>query len=189
MSASATNSPSRWRSLRNNALLIGVAVLITLLIRIFVAESRFIPSESMEPTLWPGDRIVVEKITYRQRSPQPGDIVVFYTPPLLQTLGYRADQALIKRVIATAGDTVAVHDGQVWVNDRPLEEPYIAEPPFYTLSPVTVPENMLFVMGDNRNHSNDSHIWGFLPLENVIGRAIACYWPLNHAGKISSPAA
>lgn len=86
MSASATNSPSRWRSLRNNALLIGVAVLITLLIRIFVAESRFIPSESMEPTLWPGDRIVVEKITYRQRSPQAGDIVVFYTPPLLQAL-------------------------------------------------------------------------------------------------------
>lgn len=72
MSASATNSPSRWRSLRNNALLIGVAVLITLLIRIFVAESRFIPSESMEPTLWLGDRIVVEKITYRQRSPQQG---------------------------------------------------------------------------------------------------------------------
>lgn len=189
MSASATNSPSRWRSLRNNALLIGVAVLITLLIRVFVAESRFIPSESMEPTLWPGDRIVVEKITYRQRSPQRGDIVVFYTPPLLQTLGYRADQALIKRVIATAGDTVAVHDGRVWVNDRPLEEPYIAEPPVYTLPPVTVPENMLFVMGDNRNHSNDSHIWGFLPLENVIGRAIACYWPLSHAGKISSPTA
>lgn len=186
MSASATNSPSRWQALRNNALTIGVALLITLLIRAFVAESRFIPSESMEPTLWPNDRIVVEKITYRWRSPERGDIVVFYTPPLLQTMGYKADQALIKRVIAIAGETVAVHDGHVWINDRPLEEPYITEPPSYTLPPMTVPEGMLFVMGDNRNHSNDSHIWGFLPTQNIIGRAIACYWPLNHAGLLAS---
>ncbi len=181
MSSSAPEASTRWQSLKANFLLMAIAVLLTLLVRFFVAESRFIPSESMEPTLWPGDRIVVEKITYRQRPPQAGDIVVFYTPPLLERMGYGHDQALIKRVIATAGDTVAVHDGQVWVNDRPLTEPYTTEAPVYTMPPLTVPANALFVMGDNRNHSNDSHIWGFLPMENVIGRAIACYWPLSHA--------
>ncbi|XFA73503.1 signal peptidase I [Thermosynechococcaceae cyanobacterium Okahandja] len=188
MSSSATETPpsSRWQSLKANIGLIAVAVVLTLLVRFFVAESRFIPSESMEPTLWPGDRIVVEKLTYRHRPPQRGDIVVFYTPPLLETMGYRSDQALIKRVIATAGDTVAVKEGRVWVNQQPLEEPYIAEAPVYTMPPLTVPPNTLFVMGDNRNHSNDSHIWGFLPVENVIGRAIACYWPPHHAGRLGA---
>lgn len=187
MGSSVTQSspPSRWQSLKANILLIVVAILLTLLVRFFVAESRYIPSESMEPTLWPGDRIVVEKITYRHRPPQVGDIVVFYTPPLLEAMGYSRNQALIKRVIATAGDTVAVENGQVWVNNRPLQEPYTAEPPTYTMPPLTVPANTLFVMGDNRNHSNDSHVWGFLPVKNVIGRAIACYWPLNHARVLS----
>jgi signal peptidase I len=178
--------PSRWRKVwkaqRDNILTIVIAMLLAVIIRGFVAESRYIPSPSMVPTLYPGDRIVVEKLSYRVRSPQPGDVVVFRPPNRLQLAGYAADQAFIKRVIAVAGQTVQVHQGRVYVDRVPLSEPYIAEPPAYEMPLVKVPDGMLFVMGDNRNNSNDSHVWGFLPLENVIGRANIRFWPPGQAG-------
>jgi signal peptidase I len=177
-----------WKSQRDNILTIVIAMLLAVIIRGFVAESRYIPSPSMVPTLYPGDRIVVEKLSYRMRSPQAGDVVVFRPPNRLQSAGYAADQAFIKRVIAVAGQTVQVHQGRVYVDRVPLREPYIAEPPAYEMSLVTVPEGMLFVMGDNRNNSNDSHVWGFLPLENVIGRANIRFWPPGQAGFLEGEA-
>jgi signal peptidase I len=186
----SAEQPSRWqqvwKSQRDNILTILIAMILAVIIRGFVAESRYIPSPSMVPTLYPGDRIVVEKLSYRMRSPQAGDVVVFRPPNRLQSAGYAADQAFIKRVIAVAGQTVQVHQGRVYVDRVSLSEPYIAEPPAYEMPLVTVPDGMLFVMGDNRNNSNDSHVWGFLPLENVIGRANIRFWPPGQAGFLES---
>lgn len=175
-----------WQSQKGNLLLIVMALGLALLLRFWIAESRYIPSESMEPTLRPGDRIVVEKISYYQHSPQAGDIVVFQPPPYLQAFGYKPDQAFIKRVIGLPGQRVEVNQGKVYVDGLPLTEPYIAEPPNYELPPVIVPERSFFVMGDNRNNSNDSHVWGFLPEDSLLGRAAFCYWPLEHWGPIKS---
>ncbi len=175
---------SGWQRWRENLQIIGIALLLALLIRTFVAEPRVIPSDSMYPTLVVNDRLVIEKVSHWFRPLQRGDIVVFEPPPQLQSLGYSRDQAFIKRAIAFPGDTVQVHQGQVYVNDQPLVEPYIAEAPQYELPKVSVPANALFVMGDNRNNSNDSHVWGFLPAQNAIGRAWWRFWPLDRLGPV-----
>jgi signal peptidase I len=126
---------------------------------------------------------VIEKVGYKFHPPDKGDIIVFQPPEILRLIGnFEKSQAFIKRAIAKAGETVAVKNGIVYVNEQPLIENYIAAPPEYELIPVTVPEGQLFVMGDNRNNSNDSHVWGFLPTENVIGRAVFRFWPLERIG-------
>ena len=138
----------------------------------------------MIPTLHTGDRLVVEKVSYHFHPPKTGDIVVFEPPEQLQSLGYRKDQVFIKRIIGKPGDLVRVNNSKVYINDRPLSEDYIAEPPDYQLVSVKVPEAEFFVMGDNRNDSNDSHIWGFLPKQNIIGRAIFRFWPFDRIGSV-----
>lgn len=178
---SATLTRKAWRE---NAQILLLAVILAMLIRAFVAEPRYIPSDSMVPTLRVGDRLVVEKVSYHIRPPQLGDIIVFDPPPQLQLQGYAKDQAFIKRIIATPGQTVAVKNGHVVVDDRPLDEPYIAAAPEYAWGPQAVPADAFFVMGDNRNNSNDSHIWGFLPRENIIGRAWLRFWTFDRFGWI-----
>lgn len=175
-----------WRSQKENLKTLLIALVLALLIRGVVAEPRFIPSISMEPTLAVGDRLVVEKLSYRFHPPRVGEIVVFHPPAVLQAVGYGADQAFIKRVIAGPGQVVQVHNGQVYVDNQPLMEGYIAEAPHYELGPVQVPEHALFVMGDNRNNSNDSHVWGFLPEANVIGRATFRFWPPGKLGPVQT---
>ncbi|MEL6578504.1 MAG: signal peptidase I [Cyanobacteria bacterium J06621_12] len=174
-----------WRNIKENTITVAVALTLALIIRIFIAEPRYIPSESMSPTLETGDRLVIEKVGYKFQPPERGDIIVFQPPEMLRLIGnFDKSQAFIKRAIAKSGETVAVKDGVVYVNDQPLSEDYIAAPPDYELIPVTVPEGQLFVMGDNRNNSNDSHIWGFLPTENVIGHAVFRFWPLERIGTV-----
>jgi signal peptidase I len=187
--SSATSSPNPeksnfWQKLRENGQTVIIALVLAFIIRTFIAEPRYIPSNSMYPTLETGDRLVVEKISYRFHPPVKGDIVVFEPPAQLILQGYDRTQAFIKRTIATAGQTVAVKNGIVYVDDRPLKEKYIAESPKYNLETVRVPENSIFVMGDNRNNSNDSHIWGFLPQQNAIGHAVFRFFPLNRIGKV-----
>lgn len=178
-----------WRQGRESLQILVMALILALLIRIFVAEPRYIPSDSMLPTLQVGDRLIVEKISYHLHPPTIGEIVVFEPPQPLQTQlqlqGYGRDQVFIKRVIGESGQLVNVENGKVYINQKPLEENYIAEPPNYQWGPKQVPEHQLFVMGDNRNNSNDSHIWNFLPQQNVIGRAFFRFWPLNRIGFIS----
>ena len=171
-----------WRTQKENLQLVVLALCLALLIRTFVAEPRYIPSDSMLPTLEMGDRLVVEKISSHFRPPVTGDIVVFGPPQQLQILGYAKDQAFIKRIIGEPGQIVSVANGKVYVNSEPLQEDYIAEPPAYDWGPQRVPDEEFFVMGDNRNDSNDSHIWGFLPKQNIIGRARFRFWPLNRSG-------
>ena len=171
-----------WRIQKENLQLILIALCLALLIRTFVAEPRYIPSDSMLPTLEKGDRLVVEKISDRFHPPTTGDIIVFEPPEKLQVLGYAKDQAFIKRVIGEPGQIVAIANHQVYLNGEPLKENYIAEPPAYQWGAMQVPEGEFFVMGDNRNDSNDSHVWGFLPRKNIIGRARFRFWPLNRLG-------
>lgn len=173
-----------WKSAWENTQIVVIALVLAFVIRAYIAEPRYIPSDSMFPTLETGDRLVVEKLSYRFHPPQTGDIVVFEPPVQLQLQGYDKGQAFIKRVIGTPGHVVAVQKGIVYIDNQPLEEDYTFEPPNYNLLPVKVPEGKLLVMGDNRNNSNDSHVWGFLPETNVIGRAVWRFWPLNRLGGI-----
>jgi signal peptidase I len=123
----------------------------------------------MNPTLQNGEYILVNRLAYKTGQPERGDIIVFSFP---------ADegQDLIKRVIGLPGETVKIGDGIVTINGQKLREPYIAQDPLY-YGEWTVPEGYLFVLGDNRNDSRDSHQWGLLPLENVIGKSVVIYWP------------
>lgn len=124
---------------------------------------------SMNPTLQNGEYILVNRLAYKAGQPARGDIIVFSFP---------ADegQDLIKRVIGLPGEIVKIGDGTVIINGRVLHEPYIAQDPIY-FGEWTVPEGYLFVLGDNRNDSRDSHQWGLLPVENVIGKSVLIYWP------------
>ncbi|HUG33464.1 MAG TPA: signal peptidase I [Anaerolineales bacterium] len=124
---------------------------------------------SMNPSLANGEYILVNKLAYRLGEPARGDIVVFSFP-------LDPEQDLIKRVIGLPGETVSIQNGQVSVNGDLLEEPYIAASPLYNGTWV-VTDGQLFVLGDNRNESKDSHEWGLLPMENIIGRAVLIYWP------------
>ena len=153
-----------------------LAVLLSLAIRTYVAEARWIPSESMLPTLRIGDHLIIEKISYKFGAIDRGDIVVFKAPP-----ASHLEEVMIKRVIALPGETVSIKDGVVYINGNPLEEPYELEKPREDFEPVTVPENSIFVMGDNRNNSFDSRFWGVLEKDLVIGKAFARYYPLGSA--------
>ncbi len=181
----ATESPQSnyWKNqFLENLKIVTLALIVALLLRVFVAEPRFIPSDSMVPTLEIGDRLVIEKVSYRLHAPDFGDIIVFDPPQQLQQLGYSKDQAFIKRIIGQPGQIIEIKDGIVYRDQQPLTEPYIAEPPEYAWGPAEVPENQYFVMGDNRNDSNDSHVWGFLPRTQIIGRASFRFWPLDRVG-------
>ena len=167
-------------------------IAIALIIRWQVVEPRWIPSGSMLPTLQIKDKILVEKLTPKiisnsNLSKLKNKIVVFNVPNQLIKAGYDADTALIKRVIGVPGDKVEVKEGNLYLNDV-VQDKYISDKNInYSTGPFIVPEKSLWVMGDNRNNSMDSHVWGFLPYKKIIGKAIFRYWPLNKIGPISFP--
>jgi signal peptidase I len=155
-----------------------------------VAEARFIPSLSMAPTLAVGDRLVIEKVSYHLAPPQRFDIVVFKPPAVVEDLGY-LDTSIpwIKRVIGLPGETVAVSHGKVLVDGKVIADPFPHEAPAYEMPPRKVPPGQLFVLGDNRNHSIDSHVWGTVPESAVIGRACFRFWPPKRFGELQLPSA
>lgn len=176
---------SFWKEWGRELLL---ALVLAFFIRAEVAEARKVPTPSMVPTVLPGDRLLAEKILYRFTGPKRGDIVVF-TPPFAEEKGYLEEflglqEDYLKRVIALPGETVEVRGGLVLIDGEPLDEPYLQAAPHYAMAPITVPEGELFVLGDNRNNSYDSHSWGFLEMEAVHSRAFFRFWPLNRMGTV-----
>ncbi|MBH8565645.1 signal peptidase I [Nostoc sp. CENA67] len=179
-----------------------LSIVLALGIRTFVAEARWIPSGSMEPTLhgtpnqWQADKIIVDKLKYKFSEPQRGDIVVFSPTKELQKENF--NDAFIKRVIGLPGETVELKNGKVYINKKPLQEDkYLSseqrtvidvctsgQQPPYLAKPETIPPNSYLVLGDNRNSSYDSRCWGFVPSNNIIGRAVLRFWPLNKIGPI-----
>ena len=151
-----------------------VAVVLAFIIRQFVVELYIVDGPSMRPTLQSQERLVVNKFIYQFREPQKGEILVFQYPR-------DPKRDFIKRVIATAGDTVEIKDGRVFVNDQLLNEDYILEKTKSEYPKSTVPKGTIFVMGDNRNNSEDSRFAdvGFVPLNLIKGKAMLVFWPFD----------
>jgi len=155
-----------------------LSVLLFLGINALTARVR-VDGQSMVPTFDSGEFLIVSKLSYRFDEPVRGDIVVFHLPR-------DPDQDYIKRIIGIPGDNVEIQDGSVYVNGIELNEPYINAPPTYSGN-WQVEEGSYFVLGDNRNNSSDSHSWGSVPADFVVGKAIFVYWPIPSIGVIDHP--
>ena len=166
---------------------IGETILLTLiiffLIQLVIRNFRVVGT-SMNDNLQDGQYLIIDKLTYSAPfewmgwgGPQHGDVVVFVPP-------HHPDEDYVKRIIGLPGETVEVRDGKVYVNGAVLDESFQPKTPAYVVPPITVPEDHVYVLGDNRNNSNDSHNWGVLPVENIVGRAWLSYWPPDLWGTI-----
>lgn len=152
------------------------AVILAFLIDTFVIVNAQIPSGSMENTIMTGDRVFGNRLAYKFSDPERFDIIIFKYPD-------DESQLFIKRIIGLPGETVEIHDGNIYINgsDTPLEDVDIKEPMEGSFGPYTVPEGCYFVMGDNRNNSRDSRYWEntFVSEDAILGKAVLRYWPLN----------
>lgn len=155
-----------------------VAGILAILIITYVARSFYIPSESMLPTLKVNDYILVNRFVYKMAFPSRGEIIVFHPPHVKDP----ANTDFIKRVVALENDVVEVADGVLYLNGIPQDEPFIKEPIDADFPAYRVPKGHVFVMGDNRNNSDDSRYWGPLPLENIVGKAFVIFWPVSRMG-------
>jgi signal peptidase I len=197
---SAKPRSSSWREL---PILLGVAIVVAIMVRAFLVQTFFIPSESMENTLLINDRVLVNKLVYDFRDPHRGEIVVFKAP-----MDWRSDpneEDFIKRVIGVGGDHVVCCDteGRISVNGTPLIEPYLyrdgagnADVSSEDTFDIVVPKDRLWVMGDHRSHSGDSReqytrhgdvVRATIAVDDVVGRAFVLFWPLSRAGWLSPP--
>lgn len=186
-----------WWEIIETALL---TVILFVLVRTLVLNFR-VDGQSMAPTLQHGQHLLINRVAYghidadlyqrwRQdlsqcvngrcylfRTPQRGDIVVFWPPNA-------SERPFIKRIIGLPGESVEVRNGQVLVNGQPLAEPYIAARATYSAAAQTVPTGQYYVLGDNRNNSSDSHLFGMIPADHIVGQAWLSYWPLSHLGPV-----
>ena len=179
----------RYRAVVEWLIILAVVLLCTVLLRTFVVQSFSIPSLSMSPTLQIGDRIIVDKLSYRLHAVHRGDIVVFARPPL-EDQEY-AD--LVKRVIGLPGETISARNGKIYIDGKLLKEPWLPSGPqtytgplpgdphqqFNMPGPVKIPAGEYYVMGDNREDSEDSRFFGPIPKSLIVGRAVAVAWPLS----------
>jgi len=164
---------------------IGMAVVLYLVITTFVVQTYQVQQVSMLDTLQPNQHLLIDKLTPRFDDYSRGDIIVFHPPDTSE-----GDIPYIKRIIGVGGDHVEIHDGAVWVNGAKLDEPYVN--PKYKIEPGDqsswdVPVGSLFVMGDHRNQSTDSRVFGTVPVSSVIGRAVVRIWPLDKIGILQTP--
>jgi signal peptidase I len=159
---------------REVAITVLIAVAVFALLRLTV-QSYTVKMSSMEPNFYQGYCIMVSKVTYRSSGPQRGDVIVFDPP-------FTSEYPFIKRVIGLPGETVEITDEEVFVNGMALDEPYIMASPDYTMPATEIPESEYFVLGDNRNNSNDSHTGWLVPRGNIVGKALFIYWPPGKLG-------
>jgi signal peptidase I len=177
------------KAVREWTLVIAGALAIALIVRAFLIAAFYIPSESMVPTLEKGDRVLVNKLSYKLHDIGRGDVVVFERPdsgpnPCKPDYVWSKNsdiKDLIKRVIGLPGDKVEARDGKMFVNDQQLVEPYL-KVTTASFGPVTVPAGCVFVMGDNRPFSQDSRFFGAIPEKVIVGRAFVRVWPVSHLG-------
>jgi signal peptidase I len=172
--------PSATRNIVEWALVIVGAIALTLTVQAFAIKSFYIPSESMVPTLEKGDRVLVNRISYRLHDVNRGDVVVFERPPGLPDTSIKD---LIKRVIGLPGDSIEGRNGRIVINGQYLNEPYLkSDVVTSTFGPVKIPAGMYFVMGDNRQASEDSRVFGPIAEKLIVGRAFVKIWPIGRIG-------
>ena len=178
--------PSPLRNFIEWVLIIGAALLVALVIKQFLVQAFYIPSESMQNTLQVGDRVLVNKLSYHLHDVHRGDIVVFKRPPA--EAGEPAIKDLIKRVIGLPGDTIESREGVIYINDRPLNETYLPTDSCpgractTNLPRQVIPPDRYFVMGDNRTNSKDSRVFGPIPRSLIVGRAFVRVFPVSKLG-------
>jgi signal peptidase I len=171
-------SGSAWRATVEWVVILVAALAVALVVKTFLIQAFYIPSGSMEPTLKPGDRVLVNKLSYDLHGVHRGDIIVFKSPP--SEASDPSIKDLIKRVIGLPGDKIQAIDGQVYINGKLLKEPYLPPGTITTSLPLTtVPAGQYFVMGDNRGNSKDSRFIGTIPKHLIVGRAFVRVWPLS----------
>lgn len=172
-----------WEVLEFLVILAVAFALVWLVVRPYIAEAFWIPSESMVPTLEVDDRVLVNKLAYRFGDPERGDVAVFESvePPVSPE---DKPSDLIKRIVALPGDTVEVQSGTLLVNGAPQDESRLNPelPDTSSYGPTTVPEGHVFFIGDNRANSQDSRVFGPVPMENVEGEAVVRFWPVSRVG-------
>ncbi len=153
------------------------ALLIVVGIITFIVQPTSVDGSSMEPSLHTGQRLVIEKVSYHFRGPAEGDVVVLKLPG-------REATPLIKRVVANPGDQIAIRNGLFYLNGKALSEPYLSQITVGDVPPTLVPEGYVYVLGDNRSHSNDSRTFGMVHVDQLVGRAVASYWPAETLGPV-----
>ena len=166
------------RELISWLMVIAIAVAVALIINCFVIINSVVPSSSMESTIMTGSRMFGYRLAYLFNEPERGDIIIFRYPD-------NEKQTFVKRVIGCPGDTVEIIKGTTYVNGEVLDEPYLNEPPKeLDFGPFYVPEDSYFVMGDNRNHSNDARYWHntYVTRKQILAKAVFCYWPFSKFG-------
>jgi len=163
-----------------------IAAVLAILIRSFVLGPYKIPTGSMRPTFLEGDRIFVDKVSYRFREPERGDVIVFKYPN-------DEKKDFVKRLVGLPGDTLQIRDGFLYVNGEKMDQPPFSEHYYYNVAEgkfgktdqlTVIPEDRYFVLGDNSAHSSDSRHWGFVPEENLVGRAFLIWWPPNRVKSV-----
>jgi len=157
-----------------------IAFLLAQLVMVSVAQAFQVEQYSMEPTLLPHDRVLVNKFIYRFREPQRGDVIVLHYPR-------DPSRNYIKRIVALPGDRVEIRNGHLYINNNSVQEVYINGQPSGDYGPEAVPDGSYFVLGDNRNNSEDSRAFGFLKRSQVVGRAVLIYWPPQRMRVLHSP--
>jgi len=158
-----------------------IAFALSWVLRTYVIEARKIPTGSMLPTIQLNDRVIVDKFFFKEFGHlSPGDVVVFRPPP-----SAHATEDFIKRIVGLPGDKLEIRNHKTYVNGKEVYEPYVTDQSKNDFGPVVVPKDSVFVMGDNRNNSDDSRVWGFLPIQNITGRTLFRYWPVDHLGALA----
>jgi len=169
-----------FKALSEWVIIIAIAFVLSIVIRNYLIDTRIVPTGSMLPTIQLQDRLIVDRIFYKYDTIERGDVIVFTAP-----MDADEDKDLVKRTIGLPGEKLEVKEGAVYINDKVLNEPYVVEPADYNYGPVTIPEDSYFMLGDNRRYSKDSHVWGYVPADNILGRVWIRYWPMEGFGYLT----